>query len=183
MKGFNISQNDVKGNVVVIGPGTMFPEAVLVFSPESNFRKFRKKVDSVTLCDSEDYFLTLNIDMPNLKYFEQLELAHRGECGFVWTHFEHFLFLLEGKSVNTILMFEMPDEFEDFIIRQDVSDQISRVLANNGTFIGTSSFFSGDESHVSSMLPSVWRLETYTRLPDKIGVYPFHNHHIRVHKS
>ena len=148
----------IRGHVLVGGQGA-FPERALVCTEESEFRRLRGSVASLTCCDPE--FFTnpsLLLDIPVQSRFVSEKPIFRADvvndCRY---NLQEVLPHLDSATLDTILFFRIPNLATQ--LNEGLFPEIARVLKPGGYFVGSGSF-----SGQPARFPDAFDVERFQRL-------------------
>jgi len=162
-----IDETQISGDWLVVGPGPLFPERLLLCSPETNFRKLRGNISSVTCCERQDS-ATIRFRIEGAVRYAIRDIPRR-ELGLI-TVFDRSLQksaeYLDDKSFNGVLSFRIPDLGYQF---PELLPEITRVLKADGLYIGSGSFEdSWDQDPISPIAARFGLVaEKILRLPNR----------------
>ncbi len=138
IEGIPIDPTRINGNVLVIGPGYVFPERVLLCTPESLFRTPHSDISTITLCDEDylalpsDSFSTWNIKVGSYPYTP--DETHT--IPFYLAYARDMLQDIPESTFDVVLFFRQP-----FFARHLMNDgnlaEIHRTLRKGGYFLGS----------------------------------------------
>ena len=171
-----ISENDIRGDVLVIGPGFLFPEKIFLTTPESDLRKLRPSIKTLSVCEEELVGgLGSHFEMPSTVLSPSAKVRlQRQRINFMPSGFLYFAQVIPNERYDLITLFREVDLQGQ--LENEMLDQIARIIRKNAVFMGSGSFenieraaniFSGNRSLV---------VESLTYLPNPSDGYPFDTH-------
>lgn len=138
IKRLPITEEHVRGNVLIAGQGSAFPERLLVCTPP-NFNTTKKSVNSITFCD---HGIGTN---PKNCLKKEVSIKWRGEKPNLRgvEYYSDFLQLIlpfiEDNTFDTVMMFRI-SYIQENLVDEGLLESIKRVLKPGGIFIGSGGF-------------------------------------------
>ncbi len=179
--GLYYSKGNIRGDVAVIGGGTILPEATLLCTEDSQFTIPRADITSITCVDKESFVHNLGgylfIDEKSKGNIGYGQVANKFNLGLMWTDVEKFFHYIPKNSLDTILIFRQLENFTDLIDYSwhgsSVAEKINRCLRKYGRIFGSSSFQSENSDEFKNLLPKNWSLNNFELLSNPSPNYPF----------
>lgn len=186
----DILPEQIRGDVLVIGPGTVMPEQSLIFTQETKFQVKRPEINNIICCDGRWSLTNNNVPLP-LSYLEWGELPNKKENNIYtlngWAS-EMLRCLPQTGIFDTVLAFRI-SLLENVFLEEDrtginLISRIAKALKSGGHFIGSGSFENNDPKSIN-YLPSELKLLQYVELQEPTltgddSPMPFSRYHMGI---
>lgn len=168
-----ITEDHIKGDVLIIGPGQLFPERLFIGTSESDLFDLRPQIETITVCDPAYIGLSVFFDPPIHIHspMEPFILYKRG-VNYMPNGFMYHSPGIPDETYDVVTFFRAPDTEEQ--LRDGMQNEISRILRRGSLFIGSGSFDNLDSA--GRTLGRTFNLDWLGELPNPSDFLPFETH-------
>lgn len=168
----NLTPEQIKGNILIIGHAGGFPERSLLCTPKSSFATLRDSINSVFCCDPDEFSSpNLMIKAPCTNTISCITICNPQPKHIYYEMSSSYDFLpkIKEEFLDAVLMFRIVDLGEQ-IAQLGLFDLISTRLKRDGYFLGSGGRFK------RLKLPACLELVRRIELSNPSGDYPFDRH-------